>query len=99
MNSIIPLQIVRQINFQKSEHSFSGELRLDRLEQIGERKWACYWSCDYMCENGRIYGEDSLQALMNCLSFIADLFRDARGNGLSIWWKSPSDGSGFISGK
>jgi len=87
----ISLNLLREIHFEKDGKTFSGTLLIDALEQLDEGKWACFWSCDYLCENGRVYGEDALRALANCLKLIRDLIDDAIKDGWIIWWRYRED--------
>lgn len=91
MSETIRLNITRRLNFEKSGHVFSGTLCIDRLEKLSDRRWGCYWSCDYICEDGHVCGEDALHALLNCLSLVRDLILNAPSSGLSVWWQSPGD--------
>src|SRR5689334_25056577 len=92
MSRVIPLKLTREIQFERNGQSLTGLLRIDRLEAISDRKWACFWSCDYICDDGHVYGEDALHSLVNCTKLIRDLFAGGTKDGLKIWWQSPGDG-------
>jgi hypothetical protein len=91
MSETIVLNLTRQINFKKNGKKFSGVLRLDRVEHVSARKWVCFWSCDYLCDQGHVFGEDPLHALVNCLALVRSLIAGAANEGLTIWWQSPGD--------
>lgn len=91
MESIIPLNFERTLNFESNGKQFIGTLRFDRLERMADQKWACYWSCDYLCEDGHVFGDDPTHALLQCFRLFEGLMRGANSTGLSIWWRSPGD--------
>jgi hypothetical protein len=91
MNSCIELNLTRQFFFEKDGKTFPAELRINRVEKLHERKWICYWSCDYVCDEGRIWGEDALHAIMNCIKLIRELLEGCERTGMQYWWKYRGD--------
>ena len=64
---------------------------------LPERKrWACYWSIHVIhSEEGRIYGDDPMQAVDWTFGFLGKLIRGSIEDGFEIWWQHEGDACGF----
>lgn len=91
MNNIIKLGMERELHFEANGKRFTGLLRIDRIEQTPKGLWSCHWSCDYLGEDGHVFGDDPLDSFARCLTLIRGLVVDAPKTGLLVWWKEVGD--------
>lgn len=91
MNNTIKLGLERDLNFRADAKIFSGTLKIDRIELTSTGRWSCHWSCEYLCDDGHVFGDDPLDALVCCLRLISGLIVDAPKTGLTVWWKEIGD--------
>jgi hypothetical protein len=90
------IQLSRTLHFIVNGEVETGLLQIEGVEQLSESKWVCYWSLSYVNpERAKMYGKDPLDALNNCLKFIADLIHGSEEDGLKIWWQVEGDHAGM----
>lgn len=91
------LNFERELNFRIRGVDTKGKLKILRVEQIaGKNRWACYWSLAHIHpEEGRVFGDDSLDSLFTCLDFIGNLIRGSEKDGLEVWWQYEGDHCGL----
>jgi hypothetical protein len=59
-------------------------------------RWQCDWSLEVLHpERGWIYGEDPLDAFMQCAHFIGGLLQGFDEDGCHVWWRWKGDGGGL----
>src|SRR5262245_35865843 len=98
MKSLLDGRIVieRQLNCACVDPS-TAILRIEGVDQISGHgskatAWSCSWSLAPLHPTPqRIFGEDPLHALTNCLSFLRDLFERYQRSGLTFWWLHEGD--------
>ena len=75
----------------------SGPLTVGPIRWLPERKtWACYWSVHVIHpEEGRLYGDDPMQALDRTMGFLANLINGHIEDGFEMWWQHEGDACGF----
>jgi hypothetical protein len=95
---MIHLNLTRTLTFVINGLETTGELQISRIEFYPKlQKWACYWSLSFIHpEESRIFGNDPLGALFQCLDFIGNLIRGSERDGLDVWWKVPGDHCGLM---
>src|SRR5688572_30564230 len=87
----------RELTFRIRGVETKGKLKILRLEKVeGRNRWACYWSLAYLHpEEGKIFGDDPLDAFFNCLDFLGNLIRGSEKDGLGVWWQYEGDHCGL----
>lgn len=75
----------------------TGPLTIGPIRWLPDRKtWACYWSVHVIHpEEGRLHGDDPIQALDRTLGFLADLINGHIKDGFEMWWQHKGDACGF----
>jgi hypothetical protein len=93
----LELKLCRELTFRIRGKVSKGSLQIHRISKIENKdRWACYWSLAYVHpEIGRIFGEDPIDALFQCLDFIGNLIRGSEKDGLGIWWQYEGDHCGL----
>ncbi len=91
-----PLPVRRKLNFRFRGKHRTGFVRIGSIFQKANGMWACRCQLDFIYDiGGKIYGEDPLHALTNCLSFMRSLIRGSEKDGWKIWWLYKGDHGGF----
>jgi len=63
---------------------------------LAGRAWTSECSIEGILPNPRqIYGEDALDAFLNCISFCRGTLRDFNSENRLVWWLEKSDGGGL----
>jgi hypothetical protein len=67
------------------------------IERMPGGHYACYWKFPlYSRKRRKICGEDPMQALLLCLSFLRELIQiEMEYRNVDIWWVKEGDGGGF----
>lgn len=94
-NEQITLNIRRRLHFAKDDKAFDGDVIISDIQAISANKWVCHWSVDHLSGQRKVYGEDALNALTNCLLVIAGLIKGAGKDGVSVWWQYSGDSGGI----
>jgi hypothetical protein len=100
MASEFTFRIQRELHFRIRGVSSRGVLALGGLKQEAsggrEGGWTCFWSLDNIHPKvGKIYGEDPLGALLNCINFLTTLIKEHEDLGWQIWWLQEGDRGGL----
>ena len=94
----VRLEFVRHLNFRIGGKLREGKLVIHRIKRMeGDSEcWACHWFLtDFSPEDAKTYGDDPLDALLNCVRFISSLIDTEKKRGNAIWWKQEDDRAGL----
>lgn len=92
----IPLLLEREVTFQFGDTREKGKITLGGLERVSDRLWGCWYSISHISpERNRIYGEDPMDALANCIGFLSGLIQGSEDDGLKVWWQYAGDHCGL----
>ena len=92
----LEFKIERQLSFRVRGQLKSGKLCIGGLQKDSRSErdspWICFWSLSEIHpETGNIYGEDPLDALLNCVRFLINLIEKHKSNGIEVWWNREGD--------
>ncbi len=92
------LNLERELKFRFADGEKTGKLKVHRIVKVESKDhWACYWSLDFVHpEQGRLFGDDPLDALFTCLDFVGNLIRGSEKDGLRVWWQYEGDHCGLM---
>ena len=93
----IELNFQRELTFCIRGETKKGLLQIFKVRPVeGRDRWECHWSLAYVHpEVGRIFGDDPLDAIFQCLDFIGNLITGSQKNGLRVWWQYEGDSCGL----
>lgn len=94
----IDFQLRRELNIQDGKTRKKRQLIIGGLSQAARGKpWGCYCSIPGITSSRTIiYGEDELNALINCLIFCTVTLKEYNSGGKRAWWLDPKDLGGLL---
>jgi hypothetical protein len=94
----IRLGIARDLKLRIGGQLRQGRLAIHSIKKLdGEDEcWACHWFLtDLSPQDARTFGDDPLDALLNCVRFISSVIDNEMKHGNAIWWKQEDDKAGL----
>jgi hypothetical protein len=100
MANRISCRLQREVNLSSGGEQSKILLTIHGIVRVqeppGKACWACLWSLGKIHPRvGRIYGEDPLAALLNCVRFLIMVLKNEESLGHRIWWLQEGDCGGL----
>ena len=85
----------RVLHMKKGERDLLAKLTF-RPPAQKDGIWRCHWSLEILHPTGvAMSGNDPLEALIRCLSCVAQFIRGSEVDGWEIWWQTKGDHGGL----